>query len=83
MSHTVKVNMTSDQEIEVAGEKVNVHDIDTVFVDPSGRIARVFTVAKCSCGDPGTERTDHGVSCGVHCDRCFGDMVDQCRSKSW
>lgn len=28
-------------------------------------------------------RIDNGLPCGVHCDDCFNDMVEKCRSRSW
>ena len=38
---------------------------------------------RCRCGKPGTQRKEGGLSCGIHCDRCFDEMVNQCRSRSW
>ena len=31
----------------------------------------------------GEKRTDNGLGCGVHCDKCFNKMVSEARSKSW
>jgi len=31
----------------------------------------------------GTERYDHGLSCGVHCTECFVKMVRDSRKRSW
>ena len=37
-----------------------------------------------TCGKKaGTERYDHGLSCGVHCDECFVEMVRDARKRSW
>ena len=41
MSHTVTVKMIADQEIEVNGEIVNIHDIETVYVNAEGKIVEV------------------------------------------
>ena len=29
------------------------------------------------------ERTDTGLKAGVHCDKCWRDMIRECRSQSW
>ncbi len=55
MSHTVKVNLIADQEIEVDGQEVNIHDIRTITVDTDGRIIDVvlesglITWKHCGC----------------------------------
>lgn len=37
-----------------------------------------------TCGiKVGRERLDHGLSCGIHCDKCFDRMISEARSKSW
>ncbi len=41
MSHSVKVIMIADQEIEVDGEEVNIHDIYSIVVDSRGKIIEV------------------------------------------
>lgn len=41
VSHTVIVRMIADQEIEVAGKDVNIHDIATIYVDGRGKITEV------------------------------------------
>ena len=38
MSHTVKVTMRADQEIYIKGKEVNIHDIQTIYVDGEGLI---------------------------------------------
>lgn len=38
MSHTVIVSMIADQEIEIAGKMVNIHDIDSIIVNADGVI---------------------------------------------
>ena len=38
MSHRVRIYMISDQEIEICGEPVNVHDIESILVDGNGVI---------------------------------------------
>ena len=35
------------------------------------------------CGKPGSPRIDHGLPCGVYCDKCFSDMQTDCRQRSW
>ena len=37
----------------------------------------------CKCGEPGKEQFDNGLPCGIHCDKCFQEMVDECRRRSW
>jgi len=41
MSHTVTVKLIADQIIEIAGKEVNVHDIETVYVNSKGQIEEV------------------------------------------
>lgn len=38
MSHSVNVTLIADQFIEVAGEEVNVHSLETIRVDGHGQI---------------------------------------------
>lgn len=38
MSHSTKINLISDQEIELLGIKVNVHMIESIAVDSNGNI---------------------------------------------
>ena len=38
MSHTVEVKMISDQEIEMCGETINIHDIKSIQVNNKGVI---------------------------------------------
>lgn len=46
MSHTVKVNMIADQEIEIGypinPAVVNIHDIKTIVVNGDGKIVKVY-----------------------------------------
>jgi hypothetical protein len=42
MSHRVNVDLIGDQEILVAGELVNIHDIKRAIVDGEGRIVEVI-----------------------------------------
>jgi len=42
MSHTEMVNLIADQEIELCGVKVNIHDIVSVEVDNTGKITDAF-----------------------------------------
>ena len=37
----------------------------------------------CRCGSPGRPRIDNGLAAGVHCDSCWDNMIQQCRSRSW
>jgi len=39
MSHTVQVNLIADQEIKINGEEVNVHDIESIFLNSDGVIS--------------------------------------------
>ena len=41
MSHMVTVKLVADQIIEVEGKEVNVHDIETVYVNSKGQIKEV------------------------------------------
>ena len=41
MSHTVTVKLIADQEIEVQGKEVNIHDIETVYINGDGVINEV------------------------------------------
>ena len=43
----------------------------------------VIKESKCKCGAPGKEQFDNGLSVGIHCDKCFQEMVDKCRKRSW
>jgi len=38
MSHSVEVTLIADQEFEIQGRKVNIHDIKTIIVDGQGII---------------------------------------------
>lgn len=38
MSHSTKINLIADQEIELLGIKVNVHMIESIAVDSNGNI---------------------------------------------
>jgi len=38
MSHSVKVILIADQEIELLGEEVNIHDLKTIYLDSRGKI---------------------------------------------
>ena len=40
MSHTVKINLTADQEINILGDTINIHDLETIFLDGDGKIIR-------------------------------------------
>jgi len=40
-------------------------------------------VITCSCGQPGSPRFEGGLPCGTHCQVCFDQMVDACRSRSY
>ena len=35
------------------------------------------------CGNRGRRRIDRGLDSGIHCDSCWGRIVEDCRSKSW
>lgn len=37
----------------------------------------------CKCGKPGRSRIDYFLACGIHCDKCFDKMSQECRNKSW
>lgn len=41
MSHTTEVKMIADQEIEIAGQEVNIHNIKTIYVNANGLITMV------------------------------------------
>ena len=43
MSHSVKVTIIADQEIEINGKIVNIHDIKTLVLDSFGKIKEVTT----------------------------------------
>lgn len=37
-----------------------------------------------TCGKPGgRQQVDNGLRCGVHHDKCFEEMVSECRRRSW
>ena len=37
-----------------------------------------------TCGNEnGKPQEDNGLSCGIHCDPCFGEMVRKARRRSW
>ena len=46
MSHTITIKLIADQEIEVQGKEVNIHDIETIYVDGCGKITEV-TLKEC------------------------------------
>ncbi len=46
MSHSVSVTMIADQEIEIGGKVVNIHDIKHIIVDAQGRIIDAFIPCK-------------------------------------
>lgn len=41
MSHSVTVRLIADQEIEVNGKTINIHDIRTIYVNSQGQITMV------------------------------------------
>lgn len=43
MSHSVKVTIIADQEIEINGKIVNIHDIKIIVLDSFGKIKEVTT----------------------------------------
>lgn len=52
-------------------------DLARHITQPTGNLCR-------SCLQrPGVERTDSGLDCGIHCDRCWDKMVGECRERSW
>ena len=46
MSHHVTVGMVADQEIEIQGKVVNIHDIKTIEVDAYGKIIDAYILSK-------------------------------------
>ena len=42
MSHRVEVGMIADQEIDINGKRINVHDIEIIVVDGNGLIVEFF-----------------------------------------
>ena len=38
MSHSVDVTLIADQEIEIEGRKVNIHNIKSIVVNSEGKI---------------------------------------------
>ncbi len=46
MNHTVQVNMIAEQVIEINGKEVNVHDIESIYVNNWGEILEVATKPK-------------------------------------
>jgi len=42
MSHSVGVTLIADQEIEIQGRQVNIHDIKSILVDSEGKIADAY-----------------------------------------
>lgn len=37
-----------------------------------------------TCGSaPGRPRIDHGLTAGLHCDKCWQELVNDARKKSW
>lgn len=38
---------------------------------------------KCSCGEDGYARIDHGLAAGFHCQKCWEKLVTDCRKQSW
>jgi hypothetical protein len=61
-----------------AGGNIIVHQIKKmVFAYGEGK------EKKCKCGKPGKPRVDNSLTCGVHCDTCWDDLVRDCRKRSW
>lgn len=42
MSHSTRVTLIADQEIEIQGRRVNVHDIRSIVVDSEGKITDAY-----------------------------------------
>lgn len=38
---------------------------------------------KCKCGKRGNMRYDNGLKCGVHCDKCWEDLLYECKQRCW
>ena len=53
MSHSVDVKIIADQEIQVLGKTINIHDITMIEFSPDGRIIRVLIQCE-RCGNTRT-----------------------------
>lgn len=42
MSHSVEVTLIADQEIEIQGRRVNIHNIKSIIVDSEGKITDAY-----------------------------------------
>jgi len=42
MSHKVGVTLIADQEIDICGRRVNIHDIMSIIVDADGKITDAY-----------------------------------------
>lgn len=43
MSHTTTVTLIADQEIELCGETINIHDLKTIIMSGDGKVVE-YTV---------------------------------------
>lgn len=42
MSHTVGIYLVADQEINILGRRINIHDLQTINLDSEGRITDAY-----------------------------------------
>ncbi len=42
MSHSVKITLIADQEIELLGDMVNIHDLTTLILDENGKVIEYY-----------------------------------------
>ena len=61
MSHSVKVTLIADQEIELIGETINIHDLEVILLDAKGDIVgyTLFPGKKMTHGSVAGQITDN------------------------
>jgi hypothetical protein len=74
MSHSIKVKLIADHEIELLGSMVNIHDLKTIILDSYGKIiayAKYDSKWISAEDDPDTE----------HADWCIGSERGPCNCR--
>jgi len=80
----VEIELRADTDIEKLEH--GIADMIHKIIEREGCHVQEYVLKRMcwSCGvREGKFRWDRGLSCGVHCDECFENMVHECRSRSW
>ena len=80
MSHSVSITMTADQEIDIQGRKVNIHDIRSIVVNGDGVITDAYLAPELTEVYIGwlSQENDICKTCGAHKANYREMMQEEC-----